>query len=740
MQWLLPAQVAALIGSVFLALCYLYVYWRSPERYLLYWLLAWLVYPLRHLTDLIDTLTGGGPPIWAILSRLALLATTCLLLAGVLAFNRRRIPRLCIGLSAITGLWVIAAPLLDVPFMAAVLPVFAYLGLVNIWAGIVLLRQVRGPGLGRAVSGVALILWGLHRLDYPFLRPVEWFAPWGYLIASTLAIAVALGILIFYFERVWWQSQAEREEFARFADNTSDVIFRVRMLPTPGVDYLSPAIARLTGYPPQEFYDNPALMFEIVLHEDVAAAQRHFASPLAEEPLLLRLRHRDGRVGWIELRVALTHNTQGRITEVQGIARDVSVQKERERELGAIASVTIALRDTATQRDVQRVVLDHVTDLLRPAGASFGVYDPDTGQTTFSEARGVWAGTAGASLPEGANVTGWVIETGQPYFTDHPPADPRFYRPELVDGMKVACLPLIANQQVMGVLGIAQPERLSSEEVRVLIAVADIAASALARARVVESLERRVAQRTAELAAANERIRELDRLKSRFVTDVSHELRTPVTSLSLYIQLLEQGRKDKQAEYLAIMRQEIERLAGLVQSVLDLSRLDLVEQDVVPELVDVNALARQVAHIYRLRAEAGGLTLTVRAADGLPPVKGNREQLVQMLNNLVVNALSYTPQGEIVIETGGGPDHTVCVTIKDTGLGIDPEDMEYLFERFYRGRPASVLNVPGTGVGLAIVREIVHRHAGRIEVESRPGQGSAFRVWLPAAGVDEAVG
>ena len=131
-------------------------------------------------------------------------------------------------------------------------------------------------------------------------------------------------------------------------------------------------------------------------------------------------------------------------------------------------------------------------------------------------------------------------------------------------------------------------------------------------------------------------------------------------------------------------------------------------------------------------AGAAGLRLRFEPA-ALPRVSGEVNQLGQMATNLVANAIAYTPSGSVRVSTRTDAERgQVCLQVQDTGMGIDPEDVPHLFERFYRGRRATQSDIPGTGLGLAIVKEIVDLHGGRIEVESAPDEGSTFRVWLPS--------
>jgi two-component system sensor histidine kinase BaeS len=188
-----------------------------------------------------------------------------------------------------------------------------------------------------------------------------------------------------------------------------------------------------------------------------------------------------------------------------------------------------------------------------------------------------------------------------------------------------------------------------------------------------------------------------------------------------------------------VLKEQAQRLAQLVEGILNLSRLEMGGDRVAFAPVDLNALAEQVVVAHRPSAEAAGLLLRFEPATDLPRVSGEVNQLGQLATNLVANAIAYTPSGSVRLSTRLDAEcDQVCLQVQDTGVGIDAEDMPHLFDRFYRGKRPVQANIPGTGLGLAIVKEIVDLHSGRIEVESTPDVGSTFCVWLPLARLDVA--
>ena len=423
------------------------------------------------------------------------------------------------------------------------------------------------------------------------------------------------------------------------------------------------------------------------------------------------------------------------------IMPDVTERKQHERELAAIATVSAALRAARTRADMLPVIVSFARSLLSADGVALALRRPSGDGAVITLAQGAWATATGTRLSPDEGVVGHVMATGQPYLSDDVHNDPHLVPGDMGNDVHaVASVPLIAGQEILGALAVGRRANghspaapaLTDGDLRLLMTVGDIAAIALYRAGVLETLEQRVADRTRELAEANERLKELDRLKSKFVSNVSHELRTPVANLNLYLNLLERGRPDKRDHYLTVLKEQTARLSTLIEDILDLARLERDKTTTVFAPVDLNALVEGVIVAHQPQAEGADLALTCQPAPGLPSVHGDRNRLTQVVTNLVANALNYTLAGAVQVSTRMDEARQMaCLEVRDTGIGIEPEDVPHLFDRFYRGKRVSQSDIPGTGLGLAIVKEIVDLDGGEIAVASRVGEGSTFTVWLP---------
>jgi PAS domain S-box-containing protein len=229
-------------------------------------------------------------------------------------------------------------------------------------------------------------------------------------------------------------------------------------------------------------------------------------------------------------------------------------------------------------------------------------------------------------------------------------------------------------------------------------------------------------------------LKEIDRLKSQFVSDVSHELRTPLTNIRLYLDLLHQtDDQDKVSRYLETLTRESDRLSHLINDLLSLSRLEAGATEFSPSSIDVNHLLVALAADRNELAAQQGLELVVEADPKLPPAYSDERLLHQVFTNLLTNAMNYTPRGgTITLRTKSVSNgERVEASVEDTGIGIPAEEQPLVFERFYRGHASRATNAPGTGLGLAICKEIIDLSQGQISVASEPGKGTRMTVQLP---------
>ena len=236
------------------------------------------------------------------------------------------------------------------------------------------------------------------------------------------------------------------------------------------------------------------------------------------------------------------------------------------------------------------------------------------------------------------------------------------------------------------------------------------------------------------MAEQNKRLRELDRLKDEFLSLVSHELRTPLTSIRGYLDLVleeEAGELNpEQRRFLEAVERNSGRLLRLVGDLLFVAQADAGRLSLEQAKVDLAALAAECVEAATPAAAEKSIDL-ILTAQAVPALVGDRGRLAQVLDNLVSNALKFTPEGGTVVVATKADGNRVSVEVSDTGIGIGADDQPRLFERFFRSSAAEEQAIPGTGLGLAIVQAIVEAHKGQIRIESTEGIGTTFTIDLP---------
>ncbi len=228
--------------------------------------------------------------------------------------------------------------------------------------------------------------------------------------------------------------------------------------------------------------------------------------------------------------------------------------------------------------------------------------------------------------------------------------------------------------------------------------------------------------------------RKLDDSRREFVANVSHELRTPLTNVRGYAETLmsvDDIDRDTELRFLGVISSEADRMTRIVKDLLTLTRLDYNRMEMHMEKMDLRELGQKAAQAMEGQAKGQGLTLTCTLPEEMPAVMGDPERIQQVIINIITNAIKYNkPQGSIAI-TGGQEGEQVFLRVEDTGIGVPEDDLQRLFERFYRVDKARSRESGGTGLGLAIAKQIVETHGGHIGFTSEYGKGSVVTLYLP---------
>lgn len=538
--------------------------------------------------------------------------------------------------------------------------------------------------------------------------------------------------------------------------------------PAGNITYVNPAFTAVTGYALDEVLGrNPRILQSGLTPLDTY--RQLWETLLCGETWQGEFlnRKKSGALFWGSASISPITDNQGQLTHYLAVQVDITERKRMESSEREQRLLAQALRETAAALN-STLQLDEVFDrILENVGR---VVPHDTANILLLDSSCEVAYVARSQLPDHQGSTETVpmrhfavarlaslrqmMETHQPYIVADTRDDAAWLpTPDREWLRSYLGVPMVIHDQIVGFLNVnsARPNFYSVEQAERLQAFASQAALALNNAQLYETvqrysvdLERRVAERTrdltaanAQLAEANARLTELDRLKDDFVSRISHELRTPLTSIRIYLELLDHGKPEKQAKYREILNRESARLEALIVDLLEVQRLaadDFIGQR---QAVDVNHL---ILNLLAERSDAlreRQLHMLHDLRSDLLPAMTDPILVRQAVANVLKNALDYTPAGGQVLVTTDLRHQAqrawVTITIADTGPGISDEDYPHIFERFYRGAAARNYTVPGTGLGLVISRDILNKLGGQISCERRPERGAVFAIWLPAA-------
>jgi signal transduction histidine kinase len=233
---------------------------------------------------------------------------------------------------------------------------------------------------------------------------------------------------------------------------------------------------------------------------------------------------------------------------------------------------------------------------------------------------------------------------------------------------------------------------------------------------------------------------ELARMKSDFVSTISHEFKSPLTSIRQLAEMLQTGRvpsEERRQEYYDVLLEQSERLTLLTDNVLNLARIEEGRKEYQFETVDIAALVREIVTTVQDRVRHEGFFIEVKLEEPLPPVMADRAAITQALTNLMDNAIKYSDKEKKVKVSSFVEGQNLVIEVKDFGVGIKKEEIDKVFERFYRGGDELTRTVKGSGLGLTLVKEIIEAHRGHVRVESEPGRGSTFSIRLPLKGIED---
>lgn len=438
--------------------------------------------------------------------------------------------------------------------------------------------------------------------------------------------------------------------------------------------------------------------------------------------------------------------TFNQMAEALKISYDTLEEKieQRTREISALYDLTTTVNQTLVIEAVLDDVIRKITERLHFDTTRIFLFDPHFETLTLKayyntvDAPSVGIGP----FRKGQSVVGRVAESGEPLFFSDVQTDPRYgawsesKASQSVGFRFFAALPIKTKTRIFGSAAFSgkEPRQLSNEELRLLNAMCEHVAVAVEKASLFEE----VRTRSEDLARANQELAEALRVKSQFISGMSHELRTPLNVIIGYAKMTDEGFfgsvNAEQKDALDKISRNADVLLKMVNSVLNLSRVEAKESSLEIGNVDPSELIAQIRAQVEPLNRNRRLEFVWDIGSDVPPLITDPLKLEEVLQNLVGNAIKFTPAGKIEVRVRNlaGQDR-VEFSVADTGIGIEEEDFERIFNAFEQGKDAHTGNLDGVGLGLSIVKKYLNLMQGEIHVSSRVGQGSTFTFTIPRA-------
>lgn len=422
--------------------------------------------------------------------------------------------------------------------------------------------------------------------------------------------------------------------------------------------------------------------------------------------------------------------------EVSRQTRDLRMQN---RELAALNSVSYAISDPLDLGTMLSRATAAAVEAIEADGGVVRLLHPATGQLIIAAARGFSEAyiSSAKAIPLGQGVIGRVAQNGRPYAGGGLVGDP-WLSAMRDDGFRsLICVPLRAGDSATGkhpIVGILEvtvrAERdFDAHDVDLLASIANQIGVSVARAQYAVDLRKTNIQ----LEQANADLRQLDELRGQFIQNVAHELRTPLALVRGYVEMLDRGDLDPEEQKVAleVTSRRVETLVELVEAITTLQ--DLGTEPMHIGAISSAELIETACRMTAQRAASAGIELCRDYPSKIPSFPGDFTRLSQALHQLVDNACKFSSAGTTVTVSArvNGDEGMLCIAVTDQGIGIPLEEHGRIFERFYQVDGSLTRRYGGTGLGLALVKEVVEAHRGRISVESELGVGSTFTMYLP---------
>ncbi len=690
MSWLIPSVIATAIGTAILTVCFFYVYSLDRKKYLKVWAISWAVYLIRFILSLI-MLLWQKTPVLLIGNQIASLVSGVFLLYGSYLFINKKFPRYFVYLSVLGISWIFISILNNYSFLVISLPTFGFLAYIYIWTGIVFLKSSSSEGKEAVIVGAGFIIWGIHKADYPFLEPVAWFAPWGYLFAAAIEFTVALGLLLVYFRKARNELQASEKKFHLAFLSSPDSINLNRAGDGMYLE-INDGFTNIMGYSREEVIGKSSLDLNI------------WNDPMDRERLVSGLKE----YGVVENLEAVFQGKGGQIKTGLMSARILKIGNE-----DVILSIT---RDITERKQMEA---DRERLLIAIEQAAEGIVITD-GNGIIEYVSPSFEKISGYSSQELIGQNPRILKSGK--------QEDAFYRQlweTITSGM-------IWNNRMINKKKDGSFYAVQATISPVLDKSGKIINFVAVKRDVTDEIK------------MEEKLQQAQKMEAigTLAGGIAHDFNNILFPIVGYTEMLMEDisedspfRNSLNEIYTSALRAK-----DLVHQILSFARQEKNEL----KLIKMQPIIKEALKLIRSTVPTT-ISIHQSLSSDCGTIKADPTQIHQIIMNLCTNAYHAMEEngGELkvslkeielerpdLINPEMNPGLYSCLTVSDTGKGMDKEVMKRIFDPYFTTKE----NGKGTGMGLSVVHGIVKRLNGAVQVYSEPGQGTEFHVYIPVAG------
>lgn len=685
-----------MVGTAVLAFCYTYLYLEDKQKYLKIWALSWAVYLGRYIF-MLAYLLWRQPPSLLIANQISSLISGVLLLYGSYLFLERKFPPLILYASVLDGVWIVISVVNNLSFMVMALPTFFFLAFIYIWTGFIFLRHARYQSKEAAIVGGGFIVWGIHKANYPFLRPIEWFAPWGYLLGAILEFITALGLLLVYFRKTkddLLHSQKRMMDAQRIAKvgDWSWELDQNRLV-------WSDETYRIFGQNPGHFAVTIDA-FEKSIHPEDYKRFIQERNAALEENRGIDIEHRivlpGNRIRWVHELSSVTVDENRKAIKAAGTVQDITDRKNAERKL-------------KTSENKFAKAFGNAPLLMSISSLEDGRY-LDINET-FIRVTGFTRETA---LGRTSVEMGHISEHDRDHILTALELNGRVFELELeltkADGSRLICL--------------YSGEIINFEGKDRLLSIA------------IDITERKTMEKTIQ---ESQRMESIGNLAGGIAHDFNNIL-FPIVGISEML-LEELPAENPMHGNVREILKAGQRGSDLVRQILAFSRRS--QQKMLP--TRIQHILSEAVKLCRSTIPAF-IEIREDIHPGCGPVLADPTQIHQVVMNIITNAYHATEieggkiaielrekevdEGSKLTELEPRPGRYALLSVSDTGHGIPADLRGKIFDPYFTTKEQG----KGTGLGLAVVYGIIQAHEGYIDVNSEIGKGTTFNIYLPLIG------